>query len=53
MDGQPPSRWGVTALLGATVVIFGVWLNARTEERFLIAELVRKFTVPTADAFQC
>ena len=49
MDGQPPSRWGVTALLGATVVIFG----ARTEERFLIAELVRKFTVPTADAFQC
>ena len=28
-----------TALIGAAFVIFGVWLKARTEERFLMAEL--------------
>ena len=28
-----------TALVGATLVVFGVWLKARTEERFLVAEL--------------
>ncbi len=29
----------VTALLGVALVIFGLWLKARTEERFLTAEL--------------
>ena len=29
----------VTALVGAALVVFGVWLKARTEERFLVAEL--------------
>jgi hypothetical protein len=29
----------VTALFGAALVIFGVWLKARSQERFLIAEL--------------
>ena len=29
----------VTALLGAALVIFGLWLKARSEERFLTAEL--------------
>jgi len=28
-----------TALVGAALVVFGVWLKARTEERFLMAEL--------------
>ena len=28
-----------TALIGVAFVIFGVWLKARTEERFLMAEL--------------
>ncbi len=29
----------VTALIGAALVIFGIWLKARSEERFLMAEL--------------
>ena len=29
----------MTALIGAALVILGVWLKARTEERFLLAEL--------------
>jgi protein-S-isoprenylcysteine O-methyltransferase Ste14 len=29
----------VVALLGSALVILGVWLKARTEERFLLAEL--------------
>lgn len=29
----------VTALVGAALVIFGIWLKARTEERFLKVEL--------------
>jgi len=29
----------VTALLGATLIVFGLWLKARSEERFLTAEL--------------
>jgi protein-S-isoprenylcysteine O-methyltransferase Ste14 len=29
----------LTALLGAALIILGVWLKARTEERFLLAEL--------------
>ena len=29
----------VTALLGAALIIFGLWLKARSEERFLTAEL--------------
>jgi protein-S-isoprenylcysteine O-methyltransferase Ste14 len=28
-----------TALIGVAFVIFGVWLKARAEERFLMAEL--------------
>lgn len=29
----------VTALLGAALIIFGLWLKARSEERFLMVEL--------------
>ena len=29
----------MTALIGVAFVIFGIWLKARTEERFLMAEL--------------
>ncbi|MDE2283382.1 MAG: isoprenylcysteine carboxylmethyltransferase family protein [Hyphomicrobiales bacterium] len=29
----------VTALIGAALVIFGLWLKARSEERFLVTEL--------------
>ena len=29
----------ITALIGAAFVIFGIWLKAHTEERFLMAEL--------------
>ena len=29
----------VTALLGAALIVFGLWLKARSEERFLAAEL--------------
>jgi protein-S-isoprenylcysteine O-methyltransferase Ste14 len=29
----------VTGLLGAAVIVFGLWLKARIEERFLTAEL--------------
>jgi protein-S-isoprenylcysteine O-methyltransferase Ste14 len=29
----------LTALAGAALIIFGVWLKARTEERFLLTEL--------------
>jgi protein-S-isoprenylcysteine O-methyltransferase Ste14 len=29
----------VVARLGSALVILGVWLKARTEERFLLAEL--------------
>jgi protein-S-isoprenylcysteine O-methyltransferase Ste14 len=29
----------ITALIGAAFVTFGIWLKARTEERFLMAEL--------------
>jgi protein-S-isoprenylcysteine O-methyltransferase Ste14 len=29
----------VTALIGSALVIFGLWLKARTEERFLMVEL--------------
>jgi protein-S-isoprenylcysteine O-methyltransferase Ste14 len=29
----------LTALVGAALIILGVWLKARTEERFLLAEL--------------
>lgn len=31
----------VTALLGTAFIVFGLWLKARSEERFLIAELGR------------
>jgi protein-S-isoprenylcysteine O-methyltransferase Ste14 len=31
----------ITALIGTALVIFGIWLKARTEERFLMAELDR------------
>ena len=37
--------------MGATLVVFGVWLKARTEERFLVAELGQDFTLLTAAAF--
>jgi protein-S-isoprenylcysteine O-methyltransferase Ste14 len=29
----------ITALIGAALIIFGLWLKARTEERFLMVEL--------------
>jgi protein-S-isoprenylcysteine O-methyltransferase Ste14 len=29
----------LTALIGAALIILGVWLKARTEERFLLTEL--------------
>ena len=29
----------VTALFGAALIVLGVWLKARTEERFLLTEL--------------
>jgi protein-S-isoprenylcysteine O-methyltransferase Ste14 len=29
----------VTGLLGAAIIVLGLWLKARTEERFLTAEL--------------
>jgi protein-S-isoprenylcysteine O-methyltransferase Ste14 len=36
----------VTALVGAALVVFGVWLKARTEERFLMAELGAEIYAP-------
>jgi protein-S-isoprenylcysteine O-methyltransferase Ste14 len=35
-----------TALVGAALVVFGVWLKARTEERFLMAELGAEIYAP-------
>jgi protein-S-isoprenylcysteine O-methyltransferase Ste14 len=34
-----PAEGTVTALIGAALIIFGIWLKASSEERFLMAEL--------------
>jgi protein-S-isoprenylcysteine O-methyltransferase Ste14 len=34
-----PAEGTVTALIGAALIIFGIWLKASSEERFLMEEL--------------
>ena len=42
-----------TALAGAALVTFGLWLKARTEERFLSGNSARTPTAPIAAASRC
>ena len=43
----------LTAVVGAALVIFGIWLKASSEERFLMSSSARTLTGPTAAASRC